>query len=248
MTDTATAVPSTSSTNNEPKGLLSRAVGVLFSPRATYANVAAHPRSFGILALSIFIVAISVSTFLSTEVGREALLDRQIGSAESFGLKITDEQYARLEQFLPYVGYISACVQAVVLPISAAVIAAIALVVFNVVLGGDAMFKQIFAIVAHSGVVIALQNIFTMPLDYVRETLSSPTTLAVFFPFLDDDTFAGRLLASIDLFVIWWTLSLAIGFAVLYKRRTGPIATSLVLVYVTIAVVIAAVRSALSGA
>ena len=48
--------------------------------------------------------------------------------------------------------------------------------------------------------------------------------------------------------IIWWILSLAIGLGVLYKRRTQPIATGLLITYVTIVLVIAIVRTALSGA
>ncbi len=91
-----------------------------------------------------------------------------------------------------------------------------------------------------------LQTLFAMPLDYMRETLSSPTNLGVFAPFLDEASFLARLLGSIDLFQIWWLVTLSIGLGVLYKRRTGPIAMSLLTVYAVIILAIAAVRSALS--
>ena len=87
---------------------------------------------------------------------------------------------------------------------------------------------------------------FALPLDYVRETLSSPTNLGVFVPFLEENTFAARLLRSIDLFQIWGIVSLAIGLGVLYKRRTAPIATTMFIVYFVIVAAVAAIRSALS--
>jgi FtsH-binding integral membrane protein len=77
--------------------------------------------------------------------------------------------------------------------------------------------------------------------------LSSATNLAVFFPFLDDASFAARLLGSIDLFLVWWFISLAIGLGVLYRRRTTPIATTLLVVYASIGLVIAAIKTATSG-
>jgi FtsH-binding integral membrane protein len=70
----------------------------------------------------------------------------------------------------------------------------------------------------------------------------------VFFPFLDDNTFPARLLGSIDLFLVWWFISLAIGLGVLYRKRTGPIATTLLVVYASIGLIIAAVKTATSGA
>ena len=40
-------------------------------------------------------------------------------------------------------------------------------------------------------------------------------------------------------------VSLAIGLGVLYRKRTGPIATTLLAVYVAIALIIAAIKTAL---
>jgi hypothetical protein len=51
----------------------------------------------------------------------------------------------------------------------------------------------------------------------------------------------------IDLFWIWYLLVLSIGLAVLYRRRTQPIAWSLYGVYAALVLVFAAVMSALGG-
>ena len=120
--------------------------------------------------------------------------------------------------------------------------------VVNAVLGGEATFKQAYAIVVHSGFIGALQTLFVMPLNYVRESMSSATSLLAFLPMIDEKSFFGMLCGSIDFFRIWSTLSLAIGLAVLYKRRTAPIAWSLLAVYGIIILAIAGVRAALSGA
>jgi hypothetical protein len=56
------------------------------------------------------------------------------------------------------------------------------------------------------------------------------------------------MLGSIDLIFIWWMLSLAIGLGVLYRKRTGPIAVTILAIYVVIAVIIAAVKMASTGA
>jgi hypothetical protein len=97
-------------------------------------------------------------------------------------------------------------------------------------------------------VVITLAQLFGLPLGYARETMSSATNLGVFFPFLDESSFLARFFGTIDLFQIWWIVILAIGFGVLYRKRTGPIATTMLIVYVSIGLVIATIKSALSGA
>src|SRR5581483_10822710 len=154
-----------------------------------------------------------------------------------FGVRIPDEAYDRMEERLaqPTTPLLTAASQMVSIPLVAIVVAAVALLVFNVVVG------------AHAGVITVVQQLFALPLDYVRESLASPTALAVFFPFLDETSFAARLLGSIDLFVLWWIVNLATGFGVLYKRPTRPIAASFIGVYAGLALVLAAVRLALSG-
>ena len=231
-----------------PKGLASRAIGVLLSPRATYQEVAARPRWAGALGLVLLVAVAATLVFFSTDVGRQALLDQQIRSMESFGKPVTDAQYAQLQRMAPYSGYFGAAGQFVFLPLIALIVSGLAFAVFNAALGCDAAFKQVFAVVVHSGFVVALQQLFVLPLDYARQSLSSPTNLSVFLPMLDENSFPARMLGSIDLFVIWWAVSLAIGLGVLYRRRTGPIASTLLIVYAVVAVVIAAVKTALSGA
>jgi hypothetical protein len=243
MTDLAAPIPAPAEAS---KGLLARVIGVFVSPRATYADVAARPRWFGALALSTVVVAGGFFIFLSSEVGKQAVLDQQTQLIESFGIKLNDQAYDRMEAGIDRARYTTSIGQLIGIPLVAVIIAGIMLGIFNALLGGDATFKQVFAIVAHSTLITALQQIFALPLDYVRETMSSPTSLSVFAPFLEENSFLARLLGGIDLFQIWGIVSLAIGLGVLYKRRTAPIATTMFIVYFVIVAAVAAIRSALS--
>jgi Yip1 domain len=230
------------------KALPARILGVLLAPRATYAGIGANPRWFGVLAFVALFGALGTFIFLSTEVGQTAALDQNVRMMESFGRNIPDEAYARMEQGMGRAKYIGPVFQAVFVSIAAVVIAGLAFAVFTAVMGGAATFKQVFAIVAHSGVVLSLSQLFGLPLAYARESMSGATNLGVFAPFLEEGSFVANLLGSIDLFIIWWTISLAIGLGVLYKRRTQPIAISFIVIYVTIGVIIAAIKAAYSGA
>jgi hypothetical protein len=243
MTDLAASMPAPAEAS---RGLFARVIGVFVSPRATYADVAARPRWFGALALSTVVVAGGFFIFLSSDVGKQAVLDQQMQLIESFGVKLSDAQQAQMESRVDYARYTTAAGQVIGIPLVAVIIAGIMLGIFNALLGGDATFKQVFAIVAHSTLITALQQIFALPLDYVRETMSSPTSLGVFAPFLEENSFLARLLGAIDLFQIWGIVSLAIGLGVLYKRRTAPITTTMFIVYFVIVAAVAAIRSALS--
>lgn len=228
--------------------LPARLIGILTSPRASYADVAARPRWAGMLTAIVLIGSIGTFAFLSTEVGQQAMLDQQVRMMESFGVTLDDAVYERMEQSLESARYTTPLAQAVALPVVGLIVAGLLYAIFNAIVGGNATLKQIFAIVVHSGVIMAFAQIFGLPLAYARESMSSSTNLAVFFPFLDDSSFAARLLGSIDLFQIWWLVSLSIGLGVLYGRRTGPIANGMIAVYVTIGLIVAAAKTALSGA
>jgi hypothetical protein len=77
--------------------------------------------------------------------------------------------------------------------------------------------------------------------------VSSATNLSVFLPFLEEGSVLARFAGMIDIFLIWWLVVLAIGFAVLYRRKSGPIFASFAGVYVAIAAVIAIVMRAMAG-
>jgi hypothetical protein len=243
-----TLAPETPAPVSKGLSLPARIIGVLTAPRATYADVAARPRWLGALLFVAIIGSASVFTFLSTEIGQQAALEQQRTTMESFGMRLNDAQVARMEQGVKYAPYTGGIGQLVFWPIAGAIIAGIALGIFNALLGGDATFKQVFAIVAHSGVVMTLAQLFGLPLAYVRESMVGTTNLAVLLPFLDETTFVARLLGGIDLFVVWWLVSLSIGLGVLFRRRTAPIAVSLLIVYGTIALIIAAIKTAAAGA
>jgi hypothetical protein len=231
-----------------PRGLAARLAGVVFSPRATYADVAARPRGRGALITVIVIASAATFTFLSTEVGQSAVLDQQLTAMESFGFHPTDAQMEMIEARAPMSRYFAVGGQAVAIPLITLVVAGLLLAIFNAVLGGNATFKQIYAVVVHSWCVLMLQTVFVLPLNYATGSMAGSTSLAVFLPMLDASSFAARLLGQFDLFRIWWVVNLAIGCGVLYKRRTAPIAWSFLAVYAAIALGIASVMSVLSGA
>jgi hypothetical protein len=248
MSQSTTAAESAPVPSAPSKSLPERVFGILMAPRATYADVAARPRVLGMLLFILLFGGAAIFTFLSTDVGKNVMLDNQIEQMKAFGVNVTQPMLDRLEQGMDRQRYFAVAGQAVTLPLMALIVAGLSFAVFTAIMGGEAKFGQVFAVVIHSGVVFSFSQLFTLPLSYVREKMSSATNLAVFAPFLDDNTFAARALGSIDLIVVWWLINLAIGFGVLYKKRTQPIATTLLIVYVVIGLIIAGVKTALSGA
>ncbi len=238
MTDTN--IQATDAAEIRDKGLVARAIGVIFSPRETFAVVAARPRWFGMLALVLILTAIVTGGFMMSATGQQAWLD----SMERAGS--TAQQMEMYQKVAPYVGYITIGWLLVFSPIIMVVVAGVLFVVFTVGMGGNAKFKQVFSVLVHSQVVGLVGGLLKLPLNFATGSMTSSTSARVFFPMLDDTSFLARLMGMVDLFMVWWVLVLAIGFGVLYKRRTGPIAVAFFGLYALIAVAIAAIMAARS--
>jgi hypothetical protein len=194
------------------------------------------------LAVVLLIVGVAQGLFLSSEVGQQSVLDQQVRAMESFGINITDQMYDRMEQGMKRAAITGPISQAIFFPIIIAIEAGIFLVIFSLLMGGTATYKHVYAIVTHSAVIVAAQQVFSMGLSYISGKTAS-ANLGIFVPMLDEKNVVTLFLGSIDLFLVWATISLAIGLGVLYKRRTGPIATVLLGLYVVIALVVAFFRS-----
>jgi hypothetical protein len=224
------------------QGLFARVFGVLFSPRATYAAVAAKPRVLGVLLVVLVVSGVAQGLFLSSEIGQQTALDQQIRSIEAFGITISDQMYDQMEQGIKRAAITGPIFQAIFFPIAIAIEAGILVVIFTLLMGGAATFKHVYAVATHSSVIVALQQVFSMGLSYVSGRAAG-ANLGIFVPMLDENNIVTVFLGSIDLFFVWATISLAIGLGVLYRRRTGPIATVMLGLYVGIALVIAFFRS-----
>ncbi len=230
-----------------PLGLISRFIGVITSPKATFERVVAHPRWLGMLALTTVLVAFCAALPLTTDAGRQAGLDQQVKTLESFGMQVNDQMYDGMSQSMRTAPYTTGISILIVAPLIACIIAGILFAIFTAAMGGQATFKQVLAVVVHAGVISTLAQLFTGPLNYFRGSVSSATNLAVFLPMLDENSFLGRLFGMIDLFWIWYFVVLAIGLGVLYKRRTQGIAMTLFAIYAVIILVLAAVMSSFGG-
>lgn len=231
-------------------GLLSRIIGVVVSPRETYKAVAERPRVLGVLVLTTLLTAVAQFGFLSSEVGRKAsldVIDQTVRTMEALGATVNDQTYAQMTAGVERAPYTTSASILIFSPISALVIAGVFLGVFNGLLGGNARFKQVLAIVTHSGVVWTLAGLLTIGIGYVTGRASGTTRLSVFFPMLEETGFLAHYLGYVDLLWLWAFVNSAIGLAVLYKRRTGPIAITLIALYLAFGILYAAVTSFVGG-
>lgn len=228
-----------SETSPASMNVFARFIGILTAPRATYEKVVANPKWLGMYLLTATLIAFGAALPMTTDAGKQAAVDQQVSAIEGFGMQVSDEQYAAMHKgtaMLPYTTAISVVVGMV---LGYLLMSGILFAIFNAAMGGEARFKQVFTVLVHSSVIGAVGAAFAGPLNYVRGSVQSPATLGALLPMLDDTSFLGKLAGMIDLFTIWGTVVLAIGLAVLYRRKTQPIATTFLALYAVIIVCIA---------
>src|SRR5689334_1535814 len=129
------------------RGLAQRLVGVIFSPRAAYADVAARPRAVGAFFAIYLVLAAAATAFMSTEVGRSAVVDQQVTQSEAYGRHLTEQQIERRETMSQYYVCGAPVLQLVFLARGSLIVTGLFFAVFNALLGGDASFKQVYAVV-----------------------------------------------------------------------------------------------------
>ena len=226
--------------------LPARVIGVLRSPRATFSVVALNPRWAAVLLVTLTVTFISGAVLLGTDVGRTGLVDQWERTALAFGQRVDDARYLAFEDASRY-GVLYAGLSALASgPLLALGVSAVMFGVFTRMLRGTATFGQVFAIVAHAGAILAVRQMVVAPLNYARETLASPTTLTLVFSVLDESSPLARFFGIVDLFVLWWVVTLAVGAAVLYRRPALRLVFTFLGAYLALAIVLA-LALALSG-
>jgi hypothetical protein len=241
--------PATVSTSSP--GVVSRAIGIIFSPGQTFAKALEVPSPWGILFLVALVVGLVSAAPYFTESGQQAMLDAQIQAAERFtGQPLPDEAIAAMEARPSTLSIVFAFVgQFIFMPIAALFFGGLFWGLFNAVLGGTASFKHVLTVVSHGMVILALGTVISFPIMLMQGAISmtGPFNLGALVPMLDETSFVARLLGAMNVFTIWQTIVVAIGLAVLYKRKAGSIATGLLLAYVLFTAVLVSVFGAFLG-
>lgn len=227
--------------------LARRMFGVIRRPRSTFGGLLARPRWADVLVVTTIATALAGALVMWTDVGQQALVDQWESTGLAFGRAVNDSAYARLQELSregPSYAVLMALVNGPGLTL------AVAGVLFAAFRGArrTVTFRQVLAVVAHAGVILAMRQVIAAPATYLRESTASVTSLGVWFPGLDEAAPLARFLGAFDLFVLWWTAVLGLGVAVLYRvpaRRTVP---GVLAVYVGLVLLLTIAMVATGGA
>jgi len=217
-----------------PMSLLARAIGIVTAPKATFQNVVANPRPFGILFVCALLIGIGATVPQMTEEARTRTLEAQVRGMERFGVTVTPEVYQQMEARSrnTVTKALGVLAPIIMFPILTLILTALLWAFFNAILGGTATFKQVLAVTAHSYVITALGVIVSMPilLYQYKMTMGGPFNLGALVPTLDESSTLARFLSGVSIFSLWGWIVTAIGLGVLYRRKTRNIAIVLLII------------------
>ena len=232
--------------------LAARVYGVIGRPLVTFSTIVQAPSWAPVLVATTAVTFLCGIAFLRTDVGQQALVDQWERTATAFGQPVDDEGYAQMELTARSGVFDVAYAAVTALAGGPALVFAVSGVLFVLLKRRGGLpssrpsFVQVLAIVSYASVILALRQIVATPLDYVRESFASPTTLVQLFSMLDEASPVARFLGIVDLFVIWWIVVIAIGVSILYQRSTRGVALVFTGAYVVLAL-LAALAMAVSG-
>jgi hypothetical protein len=227
-------------------GLGRRVLGILVSPRATYEALIQAPRWFDVLVLTYLVTSIATALLLETDVGQLALLDQWERTAAAFGQEVDSAQYAAMADASQNGGSYAAVTSFVSGPVLVVALSALLYLLFRAA-PAAVTYRQVLAVVSHAGVILALRQLIAAPVTYTSETLASPITMGMFFRMLDEASPLARFFSTIDLFVLWWVMVLAVGMSVLSRRPARRLAGVFVGAYITLAVLLTVAMAVTGG-
>lgn len=223
-----------------------RIAGVLWRPRSTMAALVAAPTFLATWATILMVWTALAVGLLSTDVGRQALVDERVRLVEALGGQVDDESYTRLQKSPPFSTYVTSGGRLLLTPPVTLLVAA-GLVALARTDRGRMTGTAALAVSVHASVVLVLQQLVATPFHYLQESLSSPTTLAARLPMLEEGTVAARLFGTVDVFGLWWLWLLALGIAAATGRPARGYLVRLLAVYLGVAALMAVGMAVVGG-
>ena len=210
----------------EPQAAISpfgRVLGVLFSPKATFADIARKP-SWLLPVLIATILGIASTVVLNQRINWRDYIVQQLEKSPRAAQLSTDQKQQQAEISAKVTVYFVYAVGVVGSVLFALIVGAVMMLAYNVLAGAGATFSQSFGIAAHT----LLIGIVSTPIFLLVLLLRPPGTLdpdnpvatnvAAFLP-EESAKWLVALCKSIDIFTIWTLILLAIGFAAVNPRK-----------------------------
>jgi len=213
--------------------LLTRFIMVFVSPGTLFERLKDTPKWLGAFLLVVVLTGAATSLLLPEEMVREQITQGVSADASA-------EEIEGVEKVADF--FASPAGRAASMLLNSGAVALIFLIyvgfimlVFNVFMGGEARFKQLFSFTSHASLISAVGALVTVPLKIAKEDMRAGLNLGLLSPV--DSGFLNNFLTGVDIFAIWATLVLAIGLSKLYTNRS--VAGIAIILFIIFAIVVA---------
>jgi hypothetical protein len=235
-------VPPSTAPSTPDMSLLQRIWGILVSPRAVLESIRDRPRLQGVLIV-LAVVYLIVGVLLT----RPSVND-QMDQIAKQGANMTAEQLeqaqSRTESIMPF----AVPASAVAFGLAALfVVAAVLMLLANVVLGGSVKFKAMAAAIAHTSMVGIPASLVKVPLSIAKGTNKVQTSLAALLPSDAEETVLYRVLAQFDVFALWMLGLNILAVAIVARIPTRKAAVAMVVLWLVWSAAVVALQSVFAG-
>lgn len=210
-----------------------RVIDTFFAPLALFRRFGARPPWLDVMLIGVVVGAV-VYAFIPMDVWVETMREGVRTNPRMRGMD--PEAMAATQRIFGIIG------AAVVPWIFLAVQAGVMVLLFTVLMGGTATFRQYVSVVAHASLIGALGALVQLPIIIQRQSLQAGITLAALVPGMETDAFLYQFLSWFNVFIVWSLVVAGLGVAALNRRIGAGTAVGVLLgIYAAIAATVSAI-------
>jgi len=210
----------------EPEASISpfgRLMGVIFSPKATFADIVRKP-SWLLPVILLAVLGAIVAVVLNQKMDWREYMSQQIEKGPRAASLSPEQKQQQIEagaKFAPISAYVFGIPAPLVVVL---IVAGVMLGAYNLMAGANVNYSTSLAIVSHAFVPALVGNLLFLLVLFLKPPgtldLNNPvaTNAAAFLP-EDSAKWLDALAKNVDLLAIWITMLIAIGFAAANPRK-----------------------------
>ncbi len=225
--------PTADRADPEIPALPARLAQVVFSPGELFERLRERPVWLGAL-LTAVVLSVAANLLIPEELIRQLVMQQMPDNADPSAA----ETALRIAGILRLIGPI------VFPPVLAVFLAAVVLLIYNLLAGGEASFAHAMSATSHVLFIPTLGGLLTVPLILAAGDAQVTLGLHLLVPGLDSEGFAYNFLHGLNFFGIWAAVVLGIAVSRIYRRRSAGSSMAL---FLSLYVVMKAVGAVLTG-
>ena len=175
-----------------------RAISIFTAPSQVYQELSKRPTWLApLLAVTLSISCMQVVVFFS-EKGAAAM--RQEFQEEYQKKMQSNAPPEAIDQQMAIARYAAPIAVLLFVPIVTLLSAGLVYLIFSIIMGGEATYRQTFSAWCHTGIIGVLGALVATAMIFIKGSAKSSTALSAFLPFLEEKSLVFKIFQGLDLF------------------------------------------------